>query len=162
MAAISITALSTNQAAIWESPKCQISIQKFIDAALAVLFALGVSANAAQGQEFVDGSSSVVGDENARIAADAVKELLIDPSSAQFKRFSFLDKKHHLYPENYICGLVNAKNRFGGYVGFTPFAYQRLRKEVTLLSPADTQNEFSGELSKLAFKFTGCASVLGI
>lgn len=48
-------------------------------------------------------------------AQKAVKSLLNDPDSAQF-----FDVQRN--GEN-VCGLVNAKNRMGGYVGKTPFMY---------------------------------------
>jgi len=45
---------------------------------------------------------------------DAVKEKLIDPDSAKFK---FPTYKGGLF----YCGLVNSKNRYGGYAGFSVF-----------------------------------------
>lgn len=46
---------------------------------------------------------------------------LKDPSSAQFRnvKASKTDKGFAL-----VCGEVNAKNTFGGYVGFTPFIWR--------------------------------------
>jgi hypothetical protein len=48
----------------------------------------------------------------------AVVENFKDPLSAQFKWLPF-----HTEPREgvWYCGLVNAKNSFGGYIGFTPF-----------------------------------------
>lgn len=43
-----------------------------------------------------------------------VLRLLNDPDSAQFRDVRRAD-------ETTVCGEVNAKNGFGGYVGFTPF-----------------------------------------
>jgi hypothetical protein len=48
-------------------------------------------------------------------AKKAVKTLLNDPGSAEFSNLT----KH----KDNACGLVNAKNRMGGYVGNTPFFY---------------------------------------
>ena len=46
----------------------------------------------------------------------SVKEQLKDPGSAQFKLGKFVT------PESgYYCGMVNSKNSYGGYVGFSPF-----------------------------------------
>lgn len=42
-------------------------------------------------------------------------EKLTDPSSAQFKNVRLLGG-------SMVCGEVNAKNRLGGYVGFTTFS----------------------------------------
>jgi hypothetical protein len=47
----------------------------------------------------------------------AVKNELVDPDSAVFKDVV-------IYRQNGVpiaCGLVNSKNRMGGYSGFTPF-----------------------------------------
>jgi hypothetical protein len=50
-------------------------------------------------------------------AEDAVREKLRDPSSAQFRnvRLNSLSSSE-------VCGEVNAKNAFGGYIGFVRFA----------------------------------------
>jgi hypothetical protein len=47
-------------------------------------------------------------------ARQSVKENLLDPDSATFKEL--------FRRGNYICGEVNAKNSYGGYVGFKRFA----------------------------------------
>lgn len=52
-------------------------------------------------------------------AKEAVKQILNDPSSAQFK---------NIYTSSYdgkpaACGEVNAKNAFGAYVGYKRFVY---------------------------------------
>ena len=48
----------------------------------------------------------------------AVRTELKDPNSATFKHYrAFRDKDGALR----VCGAVNSKNSFGGYVGFTPF-----------------------------------------
>jgi hypothetical protein len=44
---------------------------------------------------------------------DKVSYDLIDPSSAQFRNVTVVD--------GWVCGEVNAKNRFGAYVGYKPF-----------------------------------------
>ena len=45
---------------------------------------------------------------------NAVIELLKDPESARFKNL-------RTYNESIVCGEVNAKNSYGGYVGFKRF-----------------------------------------
>lgn len=45
----------------------------------------------------------------------AVKEKLKDPDSAKFKWPDLVNEKGG------YCGLVNARNSYGGYSGFTPF-----------------------------------------
>lgn len=47
-----------------------------------------------------------------------VKTMLNDPESARFEDLKVrMDKK-------IVCGSVNAKNKFGGYVGFRRFHFQ--------------------------------------
>lgn len=49
----------------------------------------------------------------------AVQQTLKDPGSAQFQpaRWAFYDPTGGTI----VCGAVNAKNSFGGYVGFAPY-----------------------------------------
>lgn len=47
-----------------------------------------------------------------------VRSALTDPDSAKFEALSFRRTPQHLY----LCGRVNARNRMGGYTGFTWFA----------------------------------------
>lgn len=49
-------------------------------------------------------------------AHDAIKNLLFDPDSAQFRN-------EETASDGSVCGEVNSKNRMGGYVGFTRFVY---------------------------------------
>ena len=59
-----------------------------------------------------------------RDAEAAIKRQLIDPSSAEFTSVGSKG--------DYVCGLVNSKNRLGGYVGPTGFMV-RNGADVTLL-----------------------------
>jgi hypothetical protein len=51
-------------------------------------------------------------------AEKGVKEKLKDPNSAQFSNLRAYQKDAHMIA---VCGDVNAKNSYGGYVGATPF-----------------------------------------
>ncbi|MBO9717493.1 MAG: hypothetical protein J7507_11975 [Pseudoxanthomonas sp.] len=51
-------------------------------------------------------------------AKDAVKQSLVDPDSAQFRDLRIMRRSEH---ERILCGELNARNRMGGYTGFTPF-----------------------------------------
>lgn len=53
-------------------------------------------------------------------AKKAVLENLVDPDSAKFKDVSYISD-HQL--GWCVVGLVNSKNRMGGYTGYQPFAY---------------------------------------
>lgn len=61
----------------------------------------------------------------AKQAKEAVKERLIDPESATFK-IEYED------PKGLICGQVNAKNRLGGYTGFSRFMYTGKKDDYEL------------------------------
>jgi hypothetical protein len=51
-----------------------------------------------------------------RDAKQLVELELVDPASAQYRGVIS-------YRDGTVCGEVNAKNQFGGYVGFKPFTY---------------------------------------
>lgn len=45
-----------------------------------------------------------------------------DPSSAQFGRYTaFIATKADGEEKRVVCGYVNGKNSYGGYVGMTPY-----------------------------------------
>jgi hypothetical protein len=49
---------------------------------------------------------------------DGVKNSLKEPDSAKFQAIRYFEKADG---SQFACGLVNAKNSFGGYTGFQPF-----------------------------------------
>lgn len=55
------------------------------------------------------------GDQAIEAAQALLHDGLNDPASAQFRKLNFNPAG------GTVCGEVNAKNRMGGYVGFTPF-----------------------------------------
>ncbi|WP_313292064.1 hypothetical protein [Rhizobium rhizoryzae] len=123
--------------------------------------ALGLMASTASAQQVLDGSITKVGEENAKAAMMAVMNQLKDPMSAQFKSFTHADPMYQQYPQNIVCGLVNAKNGFGGYNGFRPFGYDIHTKSTIILADS-VLSSASGELAKTAFKFLSCPSTLGL
>ena len=56
-------------------------------------------------------------EELIKLAQDDIMEELIDPDSANFRNEKIIRNDNGLY----VCGEVNAKNSFGGYVGFKPY-----------------------------------------
>jgi hypothetical protein len=58
-------------------------------------------------------------------ALQAVRQNLLDPSSAQFRNVRQM-------PNGAVCGEINGKNRMGGYVGFQPFAADLAKGVVNL------------------------------
>lgn len=69
----------------------------------------------------------------------AVKETLIDPSSAQFR-----DVERCVGDRTVWRGEVNAKNRMGAYVGFTPFFYNG----VSVATAADDTGDFIEQMER--------------
>lgn len=126
-----------------------------------VALALCLMASTARAQQVLDDSVTKVGEENAKAAMAAVIGKLKDPMSAQFKSFTHPDPMYQQYPKNIVCGMVNAKNSFGGYNGFIPFGYQIHTKNTIVLADSVLSN-VGGELSKMAFKSLSCASALGV
>ena len=61
-------------------------------------------------------------------AKEAVKRVLTDPESARFSEVRPGKAKGN------VCGLVNAKNRMGGYVGNTPFLFEKSSDSAELVS----------------------------
>lgn len=55
-------------------------------------------------------------------AQDVLANVLNDPASAQFRELKYATAHEKGKPdEKVICGQVNAKNRFGAYIGFHRF-----------------------------------------
>lgn len=84
-----------------------------------------------------------------------VKENLNDPDSAKFDSI-FQGKE-----DKYFCGLVNAKNRMGGYVGMRPFVYQKVTDDfglVTFVSDPPKDSDF--RMLKGSFSFEDRYSAL--
>lgn len=65
---------------------------------------------------------------------------LLDPASAQFRMGPIRPASE------YYCGLVNAKNRMGGYNGFEPFLvrYNPDRTIKIVLLPGESSGPFGG------------------
>jgi hypothetical protein len=67
-------------------------------------------------------------------AESGVKQLLNDPGSATFTEVRPGAAKGN------FCGLVNAKNRMGGYVGNTPFFYEKSTTTSAIVQPPRTED----------------------
>jgi curved DNA-binding protein CbpA len=66
-------------------------------------------------------------------AKDAVRNALIDPDSAKFKNVVVRDR-------GVVCGEMNAKNKMGGYSGYTKFVYYT-EDSVLLLQNPEPENK---------------------
>jgi len=60
----------------------------------------------------------------ATSAKEAVLNQLKDPAAAQFRNITYHERTRA------VCGEVNGKNAYGGYVGFRPFAFADGRATV--------------------------------
>lgn len=69
-----------------------------------------------------------------------VKEKVLEPSSAQFRN-QFIGKK------GAPCGEVNAKDAFGGYIGFQ--RYISVARDLTLLAQDVAPAEFEASWAQL-------------
>lgn len=77
-------------------------------------------------------------EEQLASAKSAVVYDLKDPSSAQFRNMRGIQAKAETGKSaTYICGEVNARNSFGGYVGFTPFIYNIKDNTAALANRTD-------------------------
>lgn len=77
-----------------------------------------------------------------------VTQALKDPDSVKFKDAKVLavaDPRGHRY---FICGLVNAKNSYGGYTGFKQYIF-----EVELKQPILIEGGIAGEGSIASVRF---------
>jgi hypothetical protein len=81
-------------------------------------------------------SNSKDNDLHISLAKKLIETDLIDPSSVQYRNVV-------LYSEDVVCGEINAKNRMGGYTGFSPFIYNGDK-----LNKVKTENVFSTDLAQ--------------
>jgi len=80
--------------------------------------------------------------EQETMVIEAVKYELKDPDSAQFRNLFSVEA---MSGEQAICGEYNARNSFGGYVGFKKFAARIRGGKVDLLfGPADLLHHSCG------------------
>lgn len=67
---------------------------------------------------FSTASAAPVGKAEEKKVLSAMDDLLFDSESARLKDVGVFKAKDG---GNIVCGQVNAKNRYGAYVGYTPF-----------------------------------------
>lgn len=79
----------------------------FFGVALALSVFVSASATAQTGRQITEPEKAAV-----RLA---IEQRLMDPMSAQYRWLPAIGK------DGAYCGYVNAKNRYGGYIGFAPF-----------------------------------------
>lgn len=129
---------------------------KTIATALALLAACTTSALAADCKSITDAQSRLAcfdkatkpppkakkarGDEYGP-AKEAMARKLNDPTSAQWRDL-FTVKTPDI--GDVVCGMVNSKNRMGGYVGFTGFIFEKNRGRATMMFSGREDPDYSG------------------
>jgi hypothetical protein len=118
--------------------------------ALIAVLAMPSAASAAHASRPLTGSEKA-------LVEHAVRAELLDPDSARFR--------HNLFrtSEDQYCGLVNAKNRMGGYIGYKVFSVNftksgGLIKKVTDVTvvATDDKDEQGGVFGMITT--SGCAA----
>lgn len=94
-------------------------------------------------------ATTAIADDKTSIAAAraAVLGSLKNPASARFEG-------DVVYPGGVVCGLVNGKNAYGGYVGATPYFYVIATKELRFLSDGESRFEKETILGKFEKYYT--------
>jgi hypothetical protein len=80
----------------------------------------------------------------AEQAKNAVKAILKDPESAQFRNLYTKSYAGKPSPNDAVCGEVNAKNSYGGYIGFTRFYQVSPNDPAVLWEKEDWMNSSFG------------------
>jgi hypothetical protein len=78
---------------------------------------------------------------NVLLARTAVKQNLKDPESARFVG--------EIQQAEAICGFVNSKNSYGGYVGDSPYIYVNATRNVYILQHSGTLDQRIAQLKAL-------------
>ncbi|MDE2759238.1 MAG: hypothetical protein OXH90_02915 [Paracoccaceae bacterium] len=83
-------------------------------------------------------------DKQIHIVNRDLKDALNDPDSARFgDRYMAIKTKFDGIDAYYVCGLVNARNAFGGYTGFQGFIGVLIPDEIFL--PIEIDENISDE-----------------
>lgn len=97
---------------------------------LGVSVILGALCMPVQAQVVVDDSTASVGDVMLKELAAAISDNLADPGSGQLRGLRMFKPVGADYEA--VCGEINAKNSYGGYVGFAPFQYMPPYKRLIM------------------------------
>lgn len=93
-----------------------------------LLIAAILMTGSASAQTIIDEPKNVDQTLAKQITAD-VSDQFTDPVTTQFRRIRPLASR-----EGIVCGEVNTKNLYGGYVGFKPFRYIVDNRKVYLVN----------------------------
>lgn len=133
--------------------------------ALAVAL-LGQMVGVANAARFLDNSYQSLPPDLVQDVVSAVAMELRDPDSGMFKGLKHPDTGSHVVDSSVICGYVNSKNGYGGYVGFVPFAYEgpigMTKDPVVIIDEMVPGDDMGNALRKHVMKQSGCAAALGL
>jgi hypothetical protein len=91
-----------------------------------------------------------VSETRAKLIEAKIKKDLVDPESLQIEWWPYHNKRNY-------CGLFNAKNRMGGYVGkklFAAFVFWNLNSDdVVTLMTSQSEDPLSDDENEIATKF---------
>lgn len=117
----------------------------------AILGACLIYAGQASSYEVIDDSQNTFSQDDINKIANLLDVDLRDPKSLQLRKLKLNST------ETVICGEMNAKNGFGGYVGYVPFLHV-LGTENVSLAERKPDNPAFEELIKIVFRQHGCPS----
>lgn len=107
----------------------------------------------AQAQTVVDGSGNDIPPALLKTALASVSEQSSDPLATQFRRLHLDDDRRVD-----LCGQVNAKNAFGGYVGFVTFNFSEATQTVVYYDLRGSE----GAPNKRWAVTSGCGKAAGL
>ncbi len=81
--------------------------------------------SSADAQQVMDQSDRGFDQAELKSIADALVDQTTDPYSAQIIRLH-----NSTGSDKIICGYVNLRNQYGGYIGFAPFFYSTESKQI--------------------------------
>lgn len=107
-------------------------------------------------QQFTDGSASVLSSADSQTLREALMSSLNDPTSALIAGMHRSD-----ITDKVFCGVINAKNSFGGYVGFRPFTFAPEYRVFAMLPDISnfqglSQEEMAGRLQSMKLNLKFC------
>src|SRR5262249_8791640 len=105
-------------------------------------------AGSAYAQAVVDSSDAPLDTSVVKAAMNAATKDLKAPMSAKFRGLRLIHTSRDR--PDVICGYVNAKNGFGGYVGFKPFYFDVKKNAGGVLSLPKT--DISYPIQRLPFE----------
>jgi hypothetical protein len=89
----------------------------------------------------IDQSRNVLTFEEQRQLFDGIGDQFTDPVSAQVRRLVRSTTQSAI-----ICGEINAKNKFGGYVGFIPFTAGFIPRAVIVMPTKEAADQMPAEV----------------